>query len=139
MQTDNPKTVKVGYATRHTAEVLLSFLTHLSEDFGFRSHLSAAVQERSDRVQHRTAILGTALENTGHAVLDLQVGQGVLKTGMKQLQSELMRQQQILIAVTQQKLDFDSQSTQHDRDIQMLREHLETSHHQQQASQAKLF
>ena len=58
---------------------------------------------------------------------------------MKQLQSELMRQQQILTAVTQQKLDFDSKSMQHDRDIQMLREYLETSHHQQQASQAKLF
>ena len=60
-------------------EVLLSFQTHLSENFGFRSHLLAAVQELSDRMQQRTAILGTALENTGRAVLDLQVGQGILR------------------------------------------------------------
>ena len=65
-------------------------------------------------------------------------GQGIPKTGAEQLQSELMRQQQILTAVTHQKLDIDSENTQHDRDIQMLREHLETSHHQQEAGQAKL-
>ena len=100
--------------------------------------ISSAVQEISDRVQHGTSILGTALENTGRAVLDLQTGQEALRSGMEQLQAEVLRQQQILVAITQHGKENESKSAQHEKDIQMLKEHLEGSHHQQQASQLQL-
>ena len=119
-------------------DVLLSFQQNLSEDLGFMQDISAAVQELSDRAQHRTSILGTALENTGRAVLDLQTGQEALRSGMEQLQAKMLRQQQILVAITQHGKEAESKSAQHEKDIQMLKEHLEANHHQQQASQLQL-
>ena len=100
--------------------------------------LAAAVQELSDRVQHRTAILGTALENMGNAVIDLQTGQGIMKSGMEQFQSELRHQQAILSELVQRQHESNNQSAQHDREIHVLREHLEASHHTQQVSQVQL-
>ena len=78
------------------ADALRSFATSISDDISFAADIQAAMIELSSRVQYRTEVLATALENVGQTVNGVQEGYGNMVRGMEKLHADLQRQQEVI-------------------------------------------